>query len=276
MMVHSDSWGNQYDTPTEKKRSFLDKLSLDTRLYFWMHYIGIVLQARYWVARGRHGGQYLQEASLKSMGKTFRLIEACGGRFHITGLDHVRQCDQAAVYISNHMSTLETNIIPYLIFPFRDATFVLKESLLNYPVFGKVLAPYDPIAVSRVNPRADFQAVMTQGQELLGRGRSVVVFPQSTRFTSFAPDAFSTIGIKLAKRANVPIVPVAVKTDFWGNNERYLKDLGPLHREQPIHIAFGEPFYVTGKGKEAHKKVLGFIGDNLTKWGVPTTTSENS
>ena len=49
--------------------------------------------------------------------------------------------------------------------------------------------------------------------------------------------------MKLAKKAGVQVVPVAIKTDFWGNG-KLIKELGPLDRHKPIHIKFGEPFTI--------------------------------
>ena len=45
---------------------------------------------------------------------------------------------------------------------------------------------------------------------------SVWVFAQTTRELLLDPKKFNTLGIKLAKRARVPVIPVAVKTDAWG------------------------------------------------------------
>ena len=41
-----------------------------------------------------------------------------------------------------------------------EVTFVVKQSLVNYPVFRHVLGSRNPIAVTRDNPREDFQAVI--------------------------------------------------------------------------------------------------------------------
>jgi 1-acyl-sn-glycerol-3-phosphate acyltransferase len=37
------------------------------------------------------------------------------------------------------MSTLETFVLPYLIAPHRPMTFVVKKSLVEYPVFKHVM-----------------------------------------------------------------------------------------------------------------------------------------
>ena len=66
--------------------------------------------------------------------------------------------------------------------------------------------------------------------------------------------------------ANVKLISVAVKTDFWGHG-KYLKDLGPIHRNKPIYMDFGKPMEVTGSGKAEHEKIIEFISSSLTNWG---------
>jgi 1-acyl-sn-glycerol-3-phosphate acyltransferase len=106
---------------------------------------------------------------------------------------------------------------------------------------------------------------MSKGKDLLAKGISVVIFPQSTRTVEFVPEEFNSLGIKLARAAGVHVLPVAVKTDFWGNG-KYLKDAGPINRSKPIHMVFGEPFLVRGSGKDEHRGVIDFIVDHLRRW----------
>ena len=60
----------------------------------------------------------------------------------------------------------------------------------------------------------------------------MVIFPQSQRTLEFDPEHFNKLGIKLAKKAEAHIVPVALKTDFWKNG-RLFKDIGALDRQLP-------------------------------------------
>jgi len=108
--------------------------------------------------------------------------------------------------------------------------------------------------------------VLNKGMELLAKGISVVIFPQSTRNTEFNPIEFNSLGVKLAGRAGVPIVPVAIKTDFWENG-RVFKDLGPISRNKPVYIEFHSPMSVKGNGKEENEKIIDFISSKLKSWG---------
>lgn len=211
-------------------------------------------------------GMYDTKAWAESSYRIFKLIEGCGGRFHLRGLDNLRSCRTPLIFISNHMSTLETFVFPCIIAPLMEVTFVVKESLVTHPLFGPVMRSREPIVVKRINPREDFQTVMTKGKELLAKGISVIIFPQSTRSVEFIPEEFNSLGIKLARAAGVQVMPVAVKTDFWGNG-KYLKDVGPINRSKLIHMVFGKPFTIQGSGKDEHKQVIDFIIGNLRQWG---------
>lgn len=253
----TDSYHTQEDTP----RLLLDRLMLNTRLYFMSKYCSIVLKSRSAALKG----QYETEAWALSSYHVFKLIEGCGGRFHITGLNNLHKCQGPVVFISNHMSTLETMVFPCIIAPQMDVTFVVKDSLVKHPFFGPIMRSRNPIVVSRSNSREDFQIVMKTGQRLLSEGTSIIIFPQSTRTVEFIPKEFNSLGVKLARTAKVQVVPVAIKTDFWGN-DKYLKDLGPIDRHKPIHMAFGEPFSIKGAGKEENELIVEFISSHLEKW----------
>ena len=182
-------------------------------------------------------------------------------------MENIDKSPGPVLYISNHMSTLETMIFPGIIAPHREVTFVVKESLVKHPLFGDVMRSRNPIVVGRADPRKDFEAVMNGGIELLLKGSSIIIFPQSTRSLEFKPEEFNSLGVKLARKAGVEIVPVAIKTDFWGNG-KWIKEIGPLDNKKPIHIKFGEPFPVTGNGKEENQKIIDFIQSSLDEWNA--------
>jgi 1-acyl-sn-glycerol-3-phosphate acyltransferase len=233
---------------------------LGSRLYLHGHFIWEIIKARWLVGQGK----YDRAAWAETAYAIFKMAEGSGGRFHISGLDNIRDLDAPVVFVSNHMSSLEGNILGCLLPLHQEVNFVVKESLMRYPVFGPVVGAREPIAVGRANPREDLQKVLVEGTQKLQNGRSVLLFPQHTRTATFIPAEFNSLGIKLANRAKVPAVPIAVKTDFLING-RYLRDFGPLDRSQPIYLTFGRPFPVENS-KEAHHQVLEFIQQHLKDW----------
>lgn len=241
------------------------KVSLLTKalptLAFYRHIFPIIFRASAKAKRGSYDDTEWCKSSLAIL----RAVESVGIEFEITGVDHFKSLDCPCVFVANHMSTLETFVLPVVIAPFKPVTFVVKKSLAEYPVFGHVMRSRDPITVGRTNPREDLKAVLEGGATRLNQGVSVIIFPQTTRFLDFDPKAFNTIGIKLAKKANVPVVPVALKTDAWGNG-RLLKDFGKMDSSKQVHFAFGKPLRIKDRGAEEHREVIEFISRKLKEW----------
>ncbi|MGA1868242.1 MAG: lysophospholipid acyltransferase family protein [bacterium] len=239
-------------------------LHLPPELFFYPHILWYVVEAYFKVKYGSYNNEEWKCSSLKVL----NAIEDFGGRFHISGLDNIRKTPGPVVFISNHMSVLETFVLPSLILPEKSLTYILKKSLLAYPIFGSFLRYLKPIVVSRTNPREDLKIVLTEGASALKRGKSLVIFPQHTRTKGIRVKDFNSLGVKLALEAGVPAIPVALKTDFWGNGT-LIKDMGPIGRScKEIFIKFGEPLSIKGKGREEHKQIIGFIKKNYDTWSA--------
>lgn len=228
---------------------------------FYAGIVSIVVKAAYLAKRGRYHGDEWIGSSLACI----ELLESVGGRFVIENIDATHSDSPPCVFIGNHMSVLETFVLPCLIRPRRNVTFVIKESLVSYPAFKHVMVSRRPIVVGRVDARQDLKTVLKEGQERLGQGMSVIIFPQTTRSIEFDPQKFNSLGIKLAKRAGVQVIPVAMKTDAWGIGVRF-KDIGRIDPRKTVRICFGDPLSIAGNGKDEHQLVADFIKTKLDEW----------
>jgi 1-acyl-sn-glycerol-3-phosphate acyltransferase len=232
--------------------------------YFYRRLFSLLLEASRLAKRGRFDRRQL----FRSTFGVLEALEGVGVRFEISGTERFRGLGGPCVFVANHMSALETFILPAIIAPFKDLTVVIKKSLAeNYPVYKHIMRAMDPITVSRTNPREDLKAVLEGGTEGLKAGRSVLVFPQATRSTVFNPKDFNTLGIKLARRANAPVIAVAIRSDAWGNG-KVIKDLGKIDPSKTVHLSFGRPLWIKGRGDEEHGDVLDFINQRLKEWGL--------
>jgi 1-acyl-sn-glycerol-3-phosphate acyltransferase len=249
------------DTYRTEPRTLSLAARLAPSLTFYAGVLRIVVQASKKAKRGQYHTQEWCESSLA----TLRALEQVGVRIEIDGIDNFRALDGPCVFIGNHMSTLETFVLPVIIAPIRDSTFVVKQSLVEYPVFKYVMRARNPVTVGRSNPRDDLKAVLEGGTERLKAGISIILFPQTTRTPVFDRDQFNTIGVKLAKRAGVPAVPIALKTDAWGTGS-LLKDFGRIDPARTVHIAFGKPLAIKDRGSEEHQQIIDFITGKLKEW----------
>ncbi len=240
-------------------------LSLSARLlpsfFFYCRTFMIVYRASVLARRGKYKTPEWCASSLA----TLRALEEAGVTIEITGVHSFLEVEGPCVFIANHMSTLETFVLPVIISSFKESTFVVKQSLVDYPVFKHVMRSRDPITVGRSNPREDLKAVLEGGTQRIQAGSSIVIFPQTTRTPFFNPEAFNTIGVKLAKKAGVPVVPIALKTDAWGNG-RFLKDYGRIHPGEKVYFAFGKPMLIKNRGAEEHEAIVEFISGKLKEW----------
>jgi 1-acyl-sn-glycerol-3-phosphate acyltransferase len=254
---------DRYSTAVNAPVSILNRILGGWRWAFYVQYLAVVVAARKSAVRGLYDDPAWAESSLAVL----RTVERNRGRFEIAGIDNLRNFAKAGpfVFICNHMSTLETQILPVLIAPLMPVTFVVKEGLVTNPVFGPVMRSRDPVVVKRRNPREDLEEVLREGGERLKRGVSLVVFPQSTRSPVFRRENFNTLGVKLAAAAGAAAFPIAVKTDFWGE-EGLFRGFGPVRPERTIHMEFGKPLTVSGRGKEQHLEILEFIESRLRLW----------
>lgn len=248
----------RYQTPPNSG-SFLGK-SLPTLSFYLKLFYAIAVAA--WRAKR---DCYSVDDWAHSSHRVLQALESAGVSIEVSGLEHLERLESPCVIIGNHMSMMETVILPAIILPLQKITFVIKESLLNYPVFKHVMRASRPIAVTRNNPRQDLKTVMGEGVERLHEGISVVVFPQTTRSTDFSPEQFSTIGVKLAQKAGVPVIPLALKTDSWTNGQLF-KDFGRIIPQKRVHFAFAPPVQVEGKGQEAQQEIVAFIQGKLAEW----------
>ncbi len=246
-MQYINHYARNYNEKYTKKACF-------PNFQFYCKAFKIVTSAAMVVRKGKYdASDWVKDSYLIG-----QALESVGTDIMVEGYEHVENLDKPCIFISNHMSTLETFLLPSMIQPTKDVTFIVKDSLLKYPWLGAVLRTRDPIALTRTDPRKDLANVLETGKRILESGRSIILFPQGTRFSDVNASDFSSLGVKLAKKAGVPIIPLALKTDAWGIN-KITKNFGCISPNIPVRFRFSAPLEITGNGKEEHAKCMEFI-----------------
>lgn len=239
-----------------------------------LRYHRIVFRCVWQGARLARRGVYDSDAWAESSATILLAVETLGGRIVIEGLDSLAALDGPFVIAANHMSALETQALACILLPFSKVTFVVKRSLLYYPLFGAILRCFDPIALTRSDPRADLKTLLTEGVRRLSDGTSLILFPQAKRRAVFDPATFNSIACKLAGRAGVPVVPLALKTDFLARGFP-VPDFGRVNPRKDVHFRFGPPIQAQSREKQAHRETVAFIGDHLRSLGAPIVSSDS-
>ena len=203
--------------------------------------------------------------------KTVQKSEKFGIKVTADGWENRNGYKGPVVYLCNHMSTLETIMLPPVLLTYGPFNVFVKASLSRLPALKRAAAHMGLIPLGRKSPREDLMQVFNEGCARIREGSSVLIFPQGSREKVFSRKLYSSIGAKLAEKAGVPVIPIAVKTDCEPtrpDGKGWLKDFGTVDPSKDIRLRCGPP--ITGNAKEIHQKVFDWIKVQLEEWGLPT------
>jgi 1-acyl-sn-glycerol-3-phosphate acyltransferase len=131
-------------------------------------------------------------------------------RIRVHGTANVRP-DRAYVYVANHASLIDTPaLFAYLPYPFR---IMAKRGLFWIPFMGWHLWASGHFPIDRRDARRTARSVRAV-IDGVREGRSLAVFPEGTRTPDGRLQEFKPGAFKIAIKAGVPIVPVAIRGAF--------------------------------------------------------------
>jgi len=150
---------------------------------------------------------------------TWWLRVTCGLSHQIEGTENIP--DQPCVFACAHQSTWEAittqTFLPAL-------AWVLKKELFKIPFFGWGLWATRPIAIDRQEQKTALDQVVQQGQQKILEGRHVLIFPEGTRTSYGQVGRYRRGASRLARAANVDIIPIAHNAGkYWSNTSFWIK-----------------------------------------------------
>jgi len=116
------------------------------------------------------------------------------------------------LFVSNHNGYADIPAFMTAI-PEKQFGFVAKEELMKIPIFSKWIVRIRSIMLLREDPRIALK-VFQEGEDMLRRGFSLVIFPEGTRSKGLGMRPFQKGSLRMAFRAGVPIVPVATRGSY--------------------------------------------------------------
>ena len=151
-------------------------------------------------------------------------------RLHFLGQEHFPPAGPALV-CSNHQSYLDPMLLGGMCD--RRLNYLARENLFHSKFFGRLIRYYDAIPVRREGMSI---AGLKETLRRLRRNEMVVIFPEGTRSENGEIQALKPGFCVLARRAKVPLVPVAIAGAFdsWPKGVKFPRP----HR---ICMAAGEP-----------------------------------
>jgi 1-acyl-sn-glycerol-3-phosphate acyltransferase len=123
----------------------------------------------------------------------------------VTGAEHLPNAP--VIFMSNHQSNFD--ILALLAAMPRQFYWIAKKELFEIPVFGTSMRRGGYIPLDRGDGRKALQSI-DDAATTINQGKSVVIFPEGTRTPDGNLLPFKRGGFILARKADVPVVPVTI------------------------------------------------------------------
>lgn len=153
-----------------------------------------------------------------------------GARLEIRGRERIPE--GPILVAAKHQSAWETIA---LLLPFKKSTYILKQELLDIPLFGRHLKCADQIAIDRGQRAQALAKMMVEAKARLAEGAQIIIFPEGTRRPAGAVPNYKIGATRLYTRFNVPCIPIAMTSGLAWPRSSF------LHYPRPILVEFLEP-----------------------------------
>ena len=203
---------------------------------------------------------YLARPWLRGAVAAARLI----GRveYEVEGEHHLPQKDDnnsRIILCPKHQSTWETfffaSRMPH------PLAYVFKRELLFIPFFGWAMACLNMIHIDRSARGGAWNKVASMGEQLMDRGKWVIMFPEGTRSERGQQGIYKTGAARLAMATGASIVPIAVASARCWPRKSFTFVPGT------IQVSLGEPIVPDPAGSpgEMMEKVEAWIEEEMRR-----------
>jgi 1-acyl-sn-glycerol-3-phosphate acyltransferase len=185
------------------------------------------------------------------VGVFFRLI----ARLRVEGGEHIPS-QGGVVLASNHISMLDTLVIPYSVLAQQGMQIVwapAKMELFRVPIVGRILLSWGAFPVRR--GRGDVRAMRRMISHM--QQEKVMLFPEGTRSRDGRLRRGQRMVGKLLHAARPLVIPVAV----WGTDRIWARREHAIWRRMPIVVRYGPPldlrrYYTLPDTKETSEAIV--------------------
>ncbi len=119
---------------------------------------------------------------------------------------------RTSFFMVNHVNLFDPFIL-YCAIPQHVRGWEL-ESHFKIPAYGWLMKRFGNVPVPDVRRPSDLKRMWRLTQDAIGRGTSLIVFPEAKRTRDGHVDGFQDGGFRVAQQLGVPIVPVSLVGSF--------------------------------------------------------------
>ncbi len=129
-------------------------------------------------------------------------------KLRVTGTEKLPQ--GRFLLVSNHRSKFDP-ILSWYVFRKYDLAFISKFENFEVPIFGRIICKCCFMGIDRENPRKAAKTIIQSVKLIKSNECSVAVYPEGTRNYGDGLLPFHNAVLKIAQKADVPIVVLTVK-----------------------------------------------------------------
>jgi 1-acyl-sn-glycerol-3-phosphate acyltransferase len=177
------------------------------------------------------------------------LLLAAGTQVEVLGIENIPK--GPVLFVGNHRGWFDIPIV-YSYLP-KATGFVAKEEIKKVPFLSWWMSSIGCLFINRTDVRKAMETIV-EGINLLKGGHSLVIFPEGTRSKSSEMLPFKQGSLKLAEKANVAIMPFAVK-----GSDHILENNGLNVTSAKIKLSFGNPILLGELTPEERKSSAQYV-----------------
>jgi 1-acyl-sn-glycerol-3-phosphate acyltransferase len=209
-------------TPLFAAITALRSAVFDVIFFIWGVIASLSSLVLYWITPSRAAIVFIARTWMRGVDLMEPVI--LGLKYDLRGKENL----PAPPYIvaMQHQSAWETF---KLLLWFPEPAIVLKEELLDLPIWGDCARRYGAIPVKRSRKADDLTKFLKESRAMAETGRPIVLYPQGTRTGPGKPSIYNRGVAALQEELKIPIVPVTLDSgQYWGKNA-FMKYAGTIH-----------------------------------------------
>jgi 1-acyl-sn-glycerol-3-phosphate acyltransferase len=140
--------------------------------------------------------------------------------------------DDNHIFMPNHVSMFDIPLVLATI-P-QNFWGIQAASHFKVPLYGWVLKKYGNFPIDRSNARASYKTMMSAADQVKA-GKNILIFPEGTRSTKPSMGTFKKLPFVMVKRADAPIIPMAL-IGLWDINNK----TSWLIKPKKMKVVFGK------------------------------------
>lgn len=166
---------------------------------------------------------------------------------------HHLDFDGGAIVLSTHQSMMDPVLVGMV--ANKRLSYLARKTLFKNPVFSFLIKLLDAIEIDR--ERGGLSG-LREMLKRLKQGEKVLMFPEGTRTLDGTIGAVKPGFIPIARRAEVPIIPVAIVGAY-----ECLPRGSKLPTRKPIAVIVGTPLLADEYSKLSDNELLSTLADRL-------------